>query len=89
MSRSGLNKLIISLDGIDQETYSAYRINGSVNSVIDGLKNITHARKKHNSSLKIEIQFLVNRFNEHQIPQIRQLAKSIQAMAEFEIDADY
>ena len=26
--RSGLNKLIISLDGIDQETYSAYRING-------------------------------------------------------------
>ena len=30
--------------------------------------------KKYRSSLKIEIQFLVNRFNEHQIPQMRKLA---------------
>ena len=62
--RSGLNKLIISLDGIDQETYSAYRVNGSVKCVIDGLKNVTHAKQRYNSSLKIEIQFLVNSFNE-------------------------
>ena len=66
--RSGLNKLIISLDGMDQETYSSYRVNGNLNTVIEGLKNVTHAKKKYNSSLKIEIQFLVNRFNEHQIP---------------------
>lgn len=79
IARSGLNKLIISLDGIDQETYSIYRVNGRVNTVTDGLKNVTHAKKRYNSSLKIEIQFLVNRFNEHQIPQIRQLAKSINA----------
>ena len=77
--RSGLNKLIISLDGIDQETYSAYRVNGSVKCVIDGLKNVTHAKQRYNSSLKIEIQFLVNSFNEHQIPDIRRLAKSVHA----------
>jgi len=77
--RSGLNKLIISLDGMDQETYSTYRVNGSLNQVIDGLNNVTHAKKKYNSSLKIEIQFLVNRFNEHQIPGVKQLAKRIQA----------
>jgi len=76
---SGLNKLIISLDGIDQETYSTYRVNGKVNTVIEGIENITHAKKKHNSSLKIEIQFLVSRFNEHQIPQIRQLSKNVKA----------
>ena len=74
--RTGLNKLIISLDGMDQETYSAYRVNGSVNRVIDGLNNVTLAKKKYNSTLKIEIQFLVNRFNEHQIPQVKRLAKS-------------
>ena len=78
--RSGLNKLIISLDGINQETYSVYRVNGNVNSVIDGLKNVAHSKKKHHSSLKIEIQFLVNSFNEHQIPQLRQLAKSFHAL---------
>jgi radical SAM protein with 4Fe4S-binding SPASM domain len=77
--RSGLDKLIISLDGMDQETYSAYRRNGNVNSVIDGIKNVTAAREVHNSSIKIEIQFLVNRINEHQIPQMRKFAKSVKA----------
>jgi len=76
---SGLKKLIISLDGIDQKTYSAYRVNGKVDTVIDGIKNICQAKKRHNSSLKIEIQFLVNRLNEHQIPMIRQLAKNANA----------
>jgi radical SAM protein with 4Fe4S-binding SPASM domain len=77
--RSGLDKLIISLDGIDQETYSKYRINGNINTVINGLKNIANAKMKHNSSLKVELQFLVNRFNEHQIKNVRKLAKSVQA----------
>jgi Predicted Fe-S oxidoreductases len=77
--RTGLSKLIISLDGMDQETYSAYRINGSVNRVIDGLNNVTLAKKLNNSSLKIEIQFLVNRYNEHQIPQVKRLAKNTNA----------
>lgn len=77
--RSGLYKLVVSLDGIDQKTYSTYRVNGNVNSVIDGIKNVAIAKKKNNSSLKIEIQFLVNSFNENQIPKIRQLAKSVHA----------
>lgn len=77
--RTGLSKLIISLDGMDQETYSAYRVNGSVNRVIDGMNNVSHAKKVSNSSLKIEIQFLVNKFNEHQIPLVRRLAKSANA----------
>lgn len=75
--KSGLSKLIISLDGIDQGTYSAYRIKGNVATVIDGIKNIAKAKKRHNSSLKIEIQFLVSRVNEHQIYKIRKLAKSV------------
>ncbi len=73
--RSGLSKLIISLDGIDQDTYSAYRINGNFETVIDGIKNISDARKRYNSSLKIEIQFLVNKFNEHQIPQMQKAGR--------------
>jgi radical SAM protein with 4Fe4S-binding SPASM domain len=77
--RSGLNKLIISLDGADQGAYSAYRINGNIDSVIDGIKNITDARKRFNSSLKIEIQCLVNKLNENQIPRIRELAKKVKA----------
>jgi radical SAM protein with 4Fe4S-binding SPASM domain len=78
--RSGLSKLIISLDGIDQETYSVYRINGSVNTVLDGIRNVAEAKKRFNSSIKIEIQFLVNRLNENQVPQVRQLADKTGAL---------
>jgi len=74
--KSRLNKLIISLDGLDQETYSAYRMSGNMNSVIEGLRNVTQAKKRFGSKLKIEIQFLVNSFNEQQIPLIKKLAKS-------------
>jgi radical SAM protein with 4Fe4S-binding SPASM domain len=81
--RTGLSKLIISLDGINQFAYSAYRRDGSVNTVIDGIINVTNAKKKINSPLKIEIQFLVNRINEHQIPQIKELAKWLKASLRF------
>ncbi len=77
--KSGLGKLIISIDGMDQETYTAYRKNGSSETVIDGIRNVTDARKRFGSPLKIEIQFLVNRFNEHQIPQVKELAKRVKA----------
>jgi radical SAM protein with 4Fe4S-binding SPASM domain len=77
--KSGLDRLIVSLDGTNQETYSAYRKNGNLENVIEGLNNVTRAKKKYSSSLKIELQFLVNKFNEHQIPQIRELAAKVQA----------
>jgi radical SAM protein with 4Fe4S-binding SPASM domain len=76
---SKLNKLIISLDGIDQESYSAYRKNGSVQRVLEGIRNVSVAKKQAGSSLKLEIQFLVNRLNENQIPQIKQLGEKVKA----------
>jgi radical SAM protein with 4Fe4S-binding SPASM domain len=72
--KSGLGKLIISLDGLDQDTYSTYRIGGNVETVLEGIRNISAARKRHRSSLNIELQVLVNRLNEHQIPRMRRLA---------------
>jgi MoaA/NifB/PqqE/SkfB family radical SAM enzyme len=75
--KSGLAKLIISLDGADQETYSGYRKNGSFETVLEGISNVSEAGRKIKSSLKTEIQFLVNRHNEHQIPSIRKIAESL------------
>jgi len=74
--RSRLGKLIISLDGMDQETYSSYRREGKLNTVFEGIRNISTARKLYGSTLKVEIQFLVNRMNEHQIPVIREFTGS-------------
>ena len=76
---SGLRRIIVSVDGIDQQTYSAYRVNGNLSKVVDGLDCLCKTRKQHHSSLKTEIQVLVNRNNENQIPLIKKLARSVDA----------
>ena len=80
LSISGLNKIIVSLDGMDRETYSLYRQNGEFEKVIRGIKCVSEAIRKTRSSLKLEIQFLVNRYNEKQIPLVKQFAKEVNAV---------
>lgn len=77
--RSGLRKLIVSLDGTDQTSYSAYRKGGNLEIVTEGLKILAKAKKKYDSSLMVELQFLVNSFNENQIVPIKRFAKSVHA----------
>lgn len=73
---SGLNRIIISLDGLDQETYEKYRIGGSFNNVMDGIRNLVKWKKELKSSTPyIIIQFIVLRTNEHQVPALRRLAR--------------
>jgi radical SAM protein with 4Fe4S-binding SPASM domain len=75
--KSGLGRLIISLDGMDSLTYSTYRKNGSFEKVISGLEYLSESRKNISSSPKVEIQFLVNRFNEGQISEAKKLGKKL------------
>ncbi|MFH0866901.1 MAG: radical SAM/SPASM domain-containing protein, partial [Bacteroidota bacterium] len=75
---SGLDRLIISLDGTDQVTYSSYRKNGNFESVIGGIKNVVERKKKLKSKKPyIILQFLVLKTNEDKIDEIRQLAKDL------------
>lgn len=76
---SGLREIIISLDGMDQQTYSAYRVNGDFEKVIDGIRNVSEAVRKNSSPMKIVIQFLVNRNNEHQAREARKFAHEVNA----------
>ena len=43
---SGLDRLIISIDGTTQESYEQYRVNGNLEKVIEGTKNIIHWKKE-------------------------------------------
>ena len=75
---SGLDRLIISLDGTDQETYQAYRVGGNMEKVLEGARNILKWRKELKSKTPyVVFQFLVVKPNEHQIPEVHALAKSI------------
>jgi len=77
--RSNLSRLIVSLDGMDSETYSLYRRNGNFDTVLNGIRNVAEAKKREHSSLQLVIQFLVNRNNEAQIPEARRLANEVKA----------
>lgn len=75
---SGLDRLIISVDGTTQEVYEQYRKEGKLDSVLKGAENIVKWKKKLKSKTPhIIFQFLVVKPNEHQIPEIRRLAREI------------
>jgi radical SAM protein with 4Fe4S-binding SPASM domain len=76
---SRLHTLIVSLDGMDQSAYSSYRVNGDFRTVIDGIRNISDSKKKNSSRLKLVIQFLVNRNNEHQVEAVKKFAAEMKA----------
>ncbi len=78
--KSGLDKLIISLDGITQEVYESYRIHGQLDKVLSGAKKIIEWKKKLKSQTPLVVfQFLVVKPNEHQIEDAQLLAEEIGA----------
>ena len=75
---SGLDRLIISLDGTTQEVYEQYRREGNIEKVIEGARNIVKWKKKLKSKTPfVFFQFLVVRPNEHQIEEVKKLAKEV------------
>jgi radical SAM protein with 4Fe4S-binding SPASM domain len=75
---SGLDRLIISIDGTTQETYQQYRVGGKLEKVLAGTANIVKWKKALNSRTPFIIfQFLVVRHNEHQIGEVKKLAKEM------------
>ena len=76
--KSGLHRLIISIDGFTQETYEQYRIGGQLAKVIEGTKSIIAAKKKLRSKTPhVIFQFLVVKPNEHETNSVLQLAKEL------------
>ena len=75
---SGLDRLIISVDGTTQEVYEQYRKEGKLENVLTGARNIVKWKKELKSNTPhIIFQFLVVKPNEHQIPEIYKLAKEV------------
>lgn len=76
--QSGLDRLIISIDGTTQETYEAYRIGGKLEKVIEGTKNIIRWKKELKSATPFVVfQFLVVKPNQHQISEVYHLANQL------------
>jgi radical SAM protein with 4Fe4S-binding SPASM domain len=75
---SGLDRLIISVDGVTQDVYEQYRVEGKLSTVLAGAANVVKWKKQLRSATPhIIFQFLVVRPNEHQIADVYQLAREI------------
>jgi radical SAM protein with 4Fe4S-binding SPASM domain len=75
---SGLDSMIVSVDGVTQDSYATYRIRGKLDKVLSGTRQLIEARKKSGKRTpNIALQFLVMKHNEQEIPQVRALAKEL------------
>ena len=75
---SGLEHLIIAMDGIDQASYAQYRVNGKYELVESGMRAIVEWKRRLRSrSPFVEWQYIVFDHNRHQIDRVKKLAREI------------
>ena len=75
---SGLDKIIISIDGTTQEIYEKYRVGGTYNKVIEGIQNLVYwKRQLKKQHPLIVLQFLIFKTNQHQIDEMKFLGKKL------------
>lgn len=75
---SGLDDLSIALDGCDQKTLERYRVGANFDKIVEGINLVTKIKKEMNVKHPIvTLQFIVMKHNEHQIEQIRELAREL------------
>jgi radical SAM protein with 4Fe4S-binding SPASM domain len=75
---SGLDSLIVALDGISQETYEPYRHGGSLEAVFRGIRTVVERKNALGSSTPlINMRFIPMKHNEHEIPRLKDLAREL------------
>ena len=89
MIKSGLDYLILSIDGATQATYEQYRVGGNLETVLRNVRTLTDTRKRLGSRTPyIFWQYLVFRHNEYEIEQARVLAAEL-GVDEFKTELAY
>lgn len=76
--RSGIDSIIFSVDGVTQQTYEQYRQGGDLNRVLAGIRRVVEVKRALNSKTPlIDFRFIVMKHNEHEIPRLKDFAKSL------------
>lgn len=86
---SGLDTLLVSVDGTTQEVYEKYRRKGNLSLVLDNLRLLVDAKRRLGRSKPfIYMRMLINRYNENQIDEMKQISEDIGVDA-FEVGGLY
>lgn len=71
---SGLDRVIVAIDGITDKVYNKYRRNGDLNLVLSNLSKIIRLKKRLNSHLKVEWQMIDFGWNRSEQAEAKRLA---------------
>ncbi len=75
---SGVDYMILSVDGATKETYEQYRQGGQFDLVVDNMRRLVAAKKKHNLlTPHLSWQFLMFEHNKHEIETVKRMADEI------------
>lgn len=74
--KSGLHRLIVSVDGADQETYQQYRQGGKLDVVLSGIERLVRKKQELKKQRpEIILQSLLLSTTEHEVNSIKRLGK--------------
>ncbi len=79
LADSPLKKIIISYDGVSSATYGIYRRGGDHELVSEGIRRLAATIRERHSGLRIVLQFLLHRGNEHEVRAAAAFAGSVGA----------
>lgn len=80
LADSPLKQIIISYDGVSSGTYKIYRRGGDHELVTEGIRRLAATVRERRSGLKIVLQFLLHRGNEHETRAAVDFAGSVGAL---------
>jgi len=75
--RSGLDRFLISMEGTSKDVYESYRVNGSFERITDNICLLVQEKKRSQSTVSIDLQFVVMKENEHQVEEVVPFAEAL------------
>ncbi len=76
---AGLDEVVFAVDGLSEESYSVYRVGGTLSEVVKGLSRLRDVRDEVSSELRIVFQFIPMSHNEHEVANVRDFALGVGA----------
>lgn len=77
---SGIDCVIVCIDGATQQSYEAYRVGGRLDQALDTIRRLVAARRSLDSAYPaIEFRSLATRYSEPEMPDLLSLANSVEA----------
>ena len=75
---SGLDEIILCLDGMSKESYEPFREGAEFDKVLENIKNFCRIKEEIGGRKPfVELQFILTKLNQNEIPEVKKLAKEL------------